>query len=200
MRRREFLGVLGGAAAAWPLAARAQQPAMPVIGFVTPAVARCIRRRLCAGFEQGLKESGYSKARTSRSNIAGPRTSSTGCRCWRAELVRRQVSVIVAVGGSSCGAGGQGGHHDYPHRLQCRRGSGQARSCRQPRSAGRQRHRGQFFRGELVAKRLEILRELVPAATRVAVLVNPANAVTAEPAVRDAQAGGARHGTANPSA
>ena len=99
MRRREFITLLGGAAAAWPLAARAQQAAMPVIGFLHPASPDTFADRL-RGFRQGLKDTGYSKARTSRSTIAGPRTGSSGCRRLAGDLVRRQVAVIVATGGS----------------------------------------------------------------------------------------------------
>ena len=83
MRRRDFIALAGGAAVAWPLETRAQQPAMPVIGFLHSTVGDG-SANLVGAFRQGLNEAGLSRARTSRSNTAGPRTSSIGCRCWRA--------------------------------------------------------------------------------------------------------------------
>ena len=82
LRRRQFVTLLGGAAAAWPLAAWAQQPAKPKVGFLCPASPDAIADRL-RGFRQGLKTSGMSRARTSRSNTTGRTVNSIGYRPWR---------------------------------------------------------------------------------------------------------------------
>jgi ABC-type uncharacterized transport system substrate-binding protein len=184
MRRREFIGLLSGAVA-WPLAAHAQQPAMPVIGFLnstSPDTNASLR-----AFHQGLKDLGYVEGDNVAIEYRWAENQNDRLPALAAELVRRKVTVIVATGGTLPALAAKAATTTVPIVFAVGEdpvGLGLVASFAQP---GGNLTGINFFLGELTAKRLELLHELVPAATRVAVLVNPTNAARAEYTIRDAE-------------
>jgi putative tryptophan/tyrosine transport system substrate-binding protein len=183
IRRREFITLLSGAATvAWPVTARAQQPVMPVIGFLHSA-SDTVPDRL-RGFRQGLKDTGYVEGENVATVYRWAENEIDRLPELVAELARRQVAVLVTIGNATTLAAAKAtttipivfNVNEDPVRL------GLVASLARP---GGSFTGVNFLAGELTAKRLELLRELVPTATRVAVLVNPANATTAESTLRD---------------
>jgi len=188
MRRREFITLLGGAAAAWPLEARAQQqPAMPVIGVLGSTSPDGYTERLRA-FRLSLKDNGYVEGENVAIEYRWAENQLDRLPALAAELVRRRVAVIVTTGGLAPVFAAKAATTTIPILFFAPEDPvrlGLVASLARP---GGNLTGINIFIGELVAKRLELLRELVPAATRVAVLVNRANAANAETTVKDVDA------------
>jgi putative ABC transport system substrate-binding protein len=185
LKRREFITLLGGAVTGWPLAARAQQPTMPVIGFVSPTSPEANVDRL-RGFRQGLKEQGYVERENVGVEYRWADNQIDRLPELAAELVRRQVSVLAALGDPAAFAA-KGATATIPTvflvagdpvRL------GLVASIPRP---GKNITGINIVNAELAAKRMELLLELVPRIVRIAVLVNPADVTLIEPQLKDVE-------------
>jgi putative tryptophan/tyrosine transport system substrate-binding protein len=181
IRRRKLIFTLGGAAAAWPLAARAQQPVTPVVGFVN---GRSPDARRAAAFRKGLNEAGYVERQNVTVEYHWLEGQYDRLPALMADLIRSRVAVIASFGTVGARVAKAAtttipivfGVAEDPVKL------GLVASLARP---GGNATGINFFASEMLAKRLGLLHELVPKAVRIAVLINPGNVPSAEATLRD---------------
>src|SRR5579871_650302 len=172
MRRRDFINVLSGTIAAWPLAASAQQPAMPVVGYLSSGTSAGFAPFLGA-FKQGLSEAGYVEGRNVAFQYRWAEGQEDRLRALVADLVSRQVAVIVATGGLHPAVVAKAATSTIPIVF-----TGGGDPVKYGLVASLARPGGNAtgainFSPVVTAKRLELLRELLPTGSTIAVLSNP---------------------------
>ena len=193
MRRREFITLLGGASVAWPLAARAQQPAMPVIGFLHLTSLATNRENL-ADFRRGLEDTGYIENKNVTIEYRWAQGRNDQLPILVAELVRQQVSVIVVLESTNSALAARAATQTIPIVFMQSADPiriGLVNSLNRP---GGNLTGINLLLAETSGKRLELLLELVPAAKTVAHLRNPTNPVYAEADASEAQVAARAHG------
>ena len=186
MRRREFVRLFGGAAVAWPLAAPAQQAQMPVVAFINGGAADAATRYLAA-FQRGLREAGYVEGQNITVEYYWLDGRYEGIPALMADLVRRQVALIATPGSNVAAVSAKVatatipivfGSADDPVKL------GLVASFARP---GGNATGVNFFAYEVTTKQLGLLKELVPGAARIAVLINPKTAFNVETTLQAVQ-------------
>ena len=186
MRRREFIILFGGAAASWPLVARAQQSGIPVVGYISGGAADA-DARFAAAFRKGLNETGYVDGQNVTVEYHWMEGRYDSVPALVADLVRRQVNVIATPAIPVAALAAKAATTTIPIVFSAAGDPVQLGLVASLARPGGNVTGINYFSSELVTKRLRLLHDLVPKAVRVAVLVNPANALTAEPTLREVQ-------------
>ena len=185
MRRRDFFTLLGGAAVAWPLAAYAQQAGMPVIGFLDSGSAVAFAPRVAA-FRRGLSETGYVEGQNAAIEYRWADGQYDRLPALADDLVRRHVAVIAATGSANSAQAANAATASTPIVFANGGDPVKLGLVRLNRPGGNATG-VTYFLSTLGPKRLELLREVVPTAAGIGLLVNPTNPVT-ESDLRDMQA------------
>ena len=183
MKRREFITMLGGAAA-WPLGVRAQQPGMPVIGFLGSESPGLFAGRLRA-FHQGLKEAGYVEGQNVAIEYRWAEGQYDRSPALAVDLVRWQVSVITTIGGTPGALAAKASSSTIPIVFQIGIDPVQAGLVASLARPGGNVTGVTTLAAEVAPKRLELLREVLPTADSMALLVNPTNPTLSESVSRD---------------
>jgi putative ABC transport system substrate-binding protein len=188
MRRREFITLLGGTVVAWPLAARAQQTGIPVIGFLNPTTPEALAEPM-RGLRQGLKDAGFVEGENLTIEYRWADNQAERLQAMATELVRRRVSLIVATGGGQAPLAAKAATTALPivfNTADDPVSLGLVASLAQP---GGNATGVSILATELTAKRLELLHALAPNAIRIAVLINPGEPAS-DVALRELEAAG----------
>ncbi len=186
MKRREFISLLGGAAATWPLAARAQQAPMPVIGFLSNASPDLYSDRLRT-FRQGLKNVGYVEGQNVEIDYRWAPGHNDRLPMLAAELVHRQVAVIAAAGGTPSALAARAATATIPIVFGVAVDPVEVGLVASLSRPGGNLTGVTNLNAEVGPKRLELLHELLPSATSLGVLVDPTSPTLAEAFLRDLQ-------------
>ena len=183
--RRQFISLLGGAAAAWPVAARAQQPAMPLIGYLSVQAA-ADRPNYVDSFRRGLASEGFIEGQNVTIEYRASEGRPERLPELAADLVRRKVSAIATSGGPPAALAAKRATDTIPIVFASGGDPVQLGLVSTFNRPDKNLTGIYFLLSDLVPKRLALLRELLPSAKRIAVLVNPTNAAEADPTAHNA--------------
>ena len=187
MKRREFIMLLGGAATTWPLAAGAQQPAMPLVGFLGSASPEVYADRIRA-FRQGLKEAGYVEGQNVNIEYRWAEADTGRVPELAARFVEEQVAVLVTAGGTSAALAAKAATATVPIVFAIGADPVQIGLVASLNRPGGNVTGATSINVELGPKRLELMRELLPSVSSMALLVNPTTPALAEPSTHITQA------------